>query len=503
MLKVLIIDDEPLIREGLCSIIDWENFGYEIVGTAKNGKEGLKYMELLKPDVVFVDIKMPGLSGIEMVKKAKEKRMIAKYIVLSGYSNFTYAQESIQLGMESYLLKPVDEEELIPLIQQVKAKCFYEKNVVSQLDQYKKIQEQHEWREWLHGNRTGKLLSAYEADSFIIASLVSQQFIDWETIETKVEKVILPTTKLIWIDNQLIVLFLNNSIESALASLRNLKEFIKVNSSAKIKIQVIDQLISLKGLPKAYDQLLSLQNFSYNFSDSVILCSSMINTNRGTFPLTEHLANSIYRAMEFENINQLEIYFDEIKSCFQNNLYQRERIRAEWLEFTKLIYRKIKFNDAHVSLESNERLVEGIYQAEDLETLLKQTKEMFIMISGHLNGFGSSSEDTIEKIIQYVEQYHYKDLTLKVIAELFKYNRSYLGKKFKNCTGDYFHVYLDKVRLGKAKQLLRQPDIKVYQVSEQVGYSNIDYFYRKFKKYMGISPKEYQKQQLNKEITLH
>lgn len=117
MLKVLFVDDEPLIREGLCSIIDWKSYGYRIVGTAKNGREGLELIRQQNPDLVFVDIKMPGISGINMVARAKAFGNTAKYVVLSGYSDFTFAQESIRLGVESYLLKPVDENELIPLIQ--------------------------------------------------------------------------------------------------------------------------------------------------------------------------------------------------------------------------------------------------------------------------------------------------------------------------------------------------------------------------------------------------
>lgn len=87
-----------------------------------------------------------------------------------------------------------------------------------------------------------------------------------------------------------------------------------------------------------------------------------------------------------------------------------------------------------------------------------------------------------KKIIQYIEQYYDKELNLKLMAELFKYNPSYLGKKFKNYTGDYFHIYLDKVRMQKAQQLLEERKLKVYEVSEMVGYHNIDYFYKKVQK---------------------
>src|SRR5699024_2665785 len=108
MLKVLFVDDEPLIREGMASVIDWEKYGYQVIGFAENGKIGLEKIRANHPDLVFVDIQMPGLNGIEMVSQAKKEGISSKFVVLSGYSEFSYAQQSIRLGMESYFLKPVD-----------------------------------------------------------------------------------------------------------------------------------------------------------------------------------------------------------------------------------------------------------------------------------------------------------------------------------------------------------------------------------------------------------
>ncbi len=99
----------------------------------------------------------------------------------------------------------------------------------------------------------------------------------------------------------------------------------------------------------------------------------------------------------------------------------------------------------------------------------------------------------MEKVTAYVKQYYFEDLNLKVLAHLFNYNRSYLGKKFKKYTGVYFHTYLDQVRIEKAKTLLVEKNLKVYEVSNEVGYCNMDYFYKKFKNHTGLSPKEFQK----------
>lgn len=122
MRKVLIVDDEASIRNGLPLIIDWERLGYQIVGSAENGEAGLAMIHELKPDVVIADIRMPGKNGLEMVQAASEEGLLFFAIILSGYSDFDYAKQALQLGAVTYLLKPVDEEELIGILTKIDQK---------------------------------------------------------------------------------------------------------------------------------------------------------------------------------------------------------------------------------------------------------------------------------------------------------------------------------------------------------------------------------------------
>ena len=116
MIKVLIIDDEPMQRQGIMRLTPWENFDAEVVGAAGSGMEGILLARKYRPDVLIVDIKMPGLSGLDVIARLREE-LDAEYIILSGYSEFEYAQQAISLGVCAYLLKPLDDSELTSAVR--------------------------------------------------------------------------------------------------------------------------------------------------------------------------------------------------------------------------------------------------------------------------------------------------------------------------------------------------------------------------------------------------
>jgi len=119
MYKVLIVDDEPIVREGLKTIIDWEKYGFYVCAEASNGLEGIQIIEKLNPHLVLVDIKMPEVCGLKMISIIQDRSLNVKFIILTGYSDFEYAQKAINYGVVAYLLKPIDEIELIRHVEKV------------------------------------------------------------------------------------------------------------------------------------------------------------------------------------------------------------------------------------------------------------------------------------------------------------------------------------------------------------------------------------------------
>ena len=119
METVLIADDEKNIREGIKCIIDWEALGFTVCGEAANGEEALKQINEMHPGLVLLDIKMPKLSGLEVVENAREQGYNGKFIILSGFSDFKFAQTAIRLGVDNYITKPIDEDELAEAVKRI------------------------------------------------------------------------------------------------------------------------------------------------------------------------------------------------------------------------------------------------------------------------------------------------------------------------------------------------------------------------------------------------
>ncbi|WP_186578223.1 response regulator transcription factor [Aquibacillus kalidii] len=494
MRKVVIIDDEPIVREGLRNIISWSDYGYYICDVGVDGRDGLNKIRLQDPDLVLIDIRMPGFSGIEIIQQIKEEGYKCKFIILSGYSSFSYAKESIKLGIGSYLLKPIDEEELISSIVKVSEELKQEENINNQLTLFKRINEEQSLKKLLEGRAheiDESLLEEWTDELFQVVSLfkeINQPGYQWLTNElTDHEDAI----KLIRKDARIHLLFINQEekvIKDYIQFLiTNLEKYgnegctVLLGNPVTGSVQIVD----------SFRQTQKLKDVYFCHSQESFLSYEMLEEKTQGKSL-ETIKNNLCRFMEFNDFKNITNELKQVEKYYQFSYFSQDRVKAEIIDFTASIFEYLQKHHSSVVFTPKEVLVDKILKQPTLQDLLQYIQKELEAVSQNINK-NTSNRSTVQKMKDYVDQYFYEDLNLKLLAELFNYNSSYLGKKFKKQTGEYFHTYLDRVRIEKAKVALSKGDDKVYQISERVGYCNIDYFHKKFKKYVGISPKEYQK----------
>ncbi|MFC4321566.1 response regulator transcription factor [Litchfieldia salsa] len=500
MRKVLIIDDEPIVREGLRNIISWSDYGYYICGVGNDGRDGLNKIRLLKPELVLIDIRMPGFTGIEIIQQIREEGIHCKFIILSGYSSFTYAKESMKLGIVSYLLKPIDEEELISTIEKVTEELTQEEKINSQLTLFKRINEEQSLKKLIEGRHhevDASLLEVWQDDCFQVTSLlnpINQTGYRWLMTELDTHE---ETIKTIRKDERVHLLFINKAEIEVKTFIKHLIKNLVNYGNKDCTFLLGSPVKGSEHISDSYQQIIQLKDVYFCHSNKSFLTYDMLEQNESNDSLQE-IESNICRFIEFNDLEKIEQALSQIETYYQRVCYSRDRVKAEVLDCTLSIFQYLQKHHSSSIFTSKEVLVDQILEHQNLQDLLKYIHKELVSVCQKINK-NTSNRDTVQIIQDYVDQYYYEDLNLKLLADLFSYNSSYLGKKFKKQTGEYFHTYLDQVRIEKAKVALSKGEDKVYQISEHVGYCNIDYFHKKFKKYVGISPKEYQKICLEKD----
>ncbi len=505
MLKVLIIDDEPYVREGLKYIIEWNENGFEVCGEASNGDEGYDRILELKPDIILLDIQMPGKQGLDILKDIRNQGINGKFIIVSGYSNFDYAKKAIKYGVKDYLLKPIDEDELLEIVLKLKkeieedkkSKNYLEKNKVA-LRQYllgqlilnKEINEYEDVNKELNSRGTFQVAlisnssNQYNFDNilkieeFLINNLDEKDNIDVIKFEDKIA---------------LVIRNINSSYANKL--LNKIKKRLDEELESINFIALGEEVKDIKEIYSSYRSAKKLTNNKFLFSTLEVASNLEIDKKNINLNIDEKdILKNAYTYIETGQLDRFNEYITLLKKLIKANWYKENEtkvlITKSLIDFSDKLKKDYSFLFKNKNIF--DEIIDKIYRMESLEEVMDILTKGLMEISKEISI--KSNNSSIKRIVKYVETNYYKDLKLETLAEIFNYNSAYLGKIFKNYTGVSFNTYLDKQRIEEGKKLLIEKNLKVYEVCELIGYKNIDYFHSKFKKYVGVSPLNYKKQ---------
>lgn len=503
----MIIDDEKTVREGICALIDWEKAGYRLGSCGKDGREGLANILREKPDLVLIDIKMPGLNGLEVIEEAKKQGFNGHFIILTGFSEFEYAKSAISMGVDGYLLKPIDEDELLEYVEKIRKSLEEDSRLVRyhQKNEEKARQELLQRMILNRGNpeELEKELQLYqlslEGNVFCAAVCKEEENEREKSGKNLLEKV----NRLIEGDSACVgtvfledqVVLIGRDIEYGQWKERLEKRCRRVGSyfGSGLKIAIGNNVRDWKELFCSYESASYLLEQEFIFDHEDILTIDLICGMEGKQEeVTIEWMEMLIEVGEKEGIKRAMGLLRDY--CTWHLLKESE---VKLLLIQDLIQLQMRLGKKYPSSDfSNEALQHSLKQlmaAEKMKSLLQIYEEALTEFSRKIGTSGGGN--IIRRVYYYMEKNYHKDLKLENIAKNFNYNSAYLGKLFRKEMGETFNNSLDMIRITNARRLLEETDLKVYQISEQVGYSSIDYFYMKFKKYVGISPKEYRKNQ--------
>lgn len=509
-MNVLIADDERLILEGILHIIDWEACGFSVCATAVNGKEALDKILEKKPDLVLLDIRMPILNGIEVVQAAVEAGFTGKFIILSGLTDFKLAQTAMRFGVDFYLTKPIDEDELEQAVCSVRELIEKESKISSSYTRYRDKARENIVREIL--------LDTCRYDSLDLADLHLQagvyQVITYGRYNQDSLYPVWDFAELMRVTNQdnnsfdILEVGQQNVIllkgEFAIGRFQNLLAHYRTGpqkdspfdtvfltygrqvsapEDIHLSYQDVCQLEERRFFCEENQHVLGFQELHRYLADAHELTPSIAPGYAETF---SNYIQSHNPTLITETLKELSDYLTGCAAGIMD-------IKHFLIDMYIMVKQKIMqaFPHADTPFPANASvivLVEKKYYLYEIIAFLAEQFEMWM----HSVGF-SSGENVLDEILHYIQHNYRDNLKPESIAPLFGYNSSYLGRLFTRKLNVNFNAYLDQVRIAEAKKLLDDHSLKVYEIAERVGYKSVDYFHRKFKKYEGTSPAEYRK----------
>ncbi|GKX31793.1 DNA-binding response regulator [Vallitalea longa] len=506
-MKALIIDDEQYIREGLKSLIDWNSLGFEIAGEAKNGKEGLMKIKELHPEVCVVDIRMPVMDGIKMIEQASQEKIKCKFIILSGYRDFEYAQRAMECNVNKYVLKPIDEDQLVEKLQEVRdeiiktnAQLRYveestnlsKDKVIHKIIMQKSpsIMWMNQWYNFqLPWNSYHIVLIDFLEDVTTVKKAMARKILE-EFIKNGDYGVVFQ------IEEYVGIVIKNILFEHNFLLLEKMKILLKQEVLIDTIIAVGRKVKDINDIYLSFTDAKMLLKHSFIYGDEKILSSGLLDKRREVELETDNFdidvyTDNLYAAIDVNSMKSINDILEDMLDNYKILGWSSEKIKAYYVnlyvKITTILFEK---NKELKNMELlNERILEKLYTQGSLIKLHGFVKYQLVTISDILSA--KRPTEIIHKIINYVERNYDKEIKIDDLGKIFNYNSAYLGKQFKNQTGNYFNTFLDQVRINNAKKLLVNTDYKIYEIAKKVGYKEPDYFTIKFKKYVDQSPNAY------------
>ena len=535
--RVLLVDDDSIVRMGLKMAVNWHELGFEIVGEASNGEEALVLMEKLLPDVVLTDMYMPKCDGISLMQESKDRFPKIKFIVLSCYSDFDYVKNSLKLGTSDYLLKStiVHSEELSTALKNVKEgleKSDRDEVEIKGLKDKLKLSLPAFRKQFLLDLLKGRiqneqdLLQVINELNYDIGSLnffllvlelddysnIVDQYGSVESLDSTVLNILQEITlqhgpaESFWISQNMYGALIDISVKSLIYSPydRALSIAERIRMSLKqykemTGILYLDKGVSLSELPASFERInktVCYRTFAQH--DSIILVSETIHDEQTSseLPAFSQLLETFYDAPRFEKYIK-----DSFRLITPSNFMTSFKSVASNLSN---IYNKISKEVCGYDLQQKEKFLDesDFMELEKIHNSQEWVLQQFAVLRDEvLQTQNDTSKKLIHEITEYIKNNYQRNITLDDLARTTNFNKYYICKKFKKETGANIMNYIMDMRINRAKEMLLKGDDRIYKVAQAVGFNDTSYFSLIFKKITSQTPKEFVEfNKLNKKV---
>lgn len=516
MIKVFLVEDEVVVREGMKKNVDWEAHGFNLVGEASDGELAYPLIQELKPDIIITDIKMPFMDGLELSKLVVKSLPEAKIIILSGYDEFAYAKEAITIGITEYILKPITSKRLLEVLDRIKevilkereekAKALINKQLYMQ-DQ--KIIREKFFRELVSGTLSTVLL--IERGKELDIELHAQSYavllvqLDYDEgnamygeISERLERSLEGRKECTFFQRDLMgwAFLLKTNSEQLEEVKKRYKEEISSLLKAFGVTYVLGEgksVLRLSALKEAFDTAhkdLMGKSVSKNYQvtmDEAINIDEGIQMKGGTMDIQQFLLKGVpgeikdfisHFMLESETSMESLLYRQYI--ALDTYIHIAKFVEQLGYSLTSVLQERGKMKALHLIIQSKETTRDYITELIDLALKLRDQMA------------GNKYSKLIESAKAYMDQhFSEEEISLQAVADYVNMSTSHFSTIFSQETGQTFISYLTAIRMERAKELLRCSPMKSLEIGYAVGYKDPHYFSALFKRTQKCTPKEY------------
>ena len=509
MYKLLIVDDEKIERNGIKYLLEEERQELEIY-EAVNGRDAIEFLEKNHVDILLTDVKMPFIDGIELIRRTAPLYPDMKIIIFSGYSEFEYAKFAMKMGVQDYVLKPVDPEEFASTI----SKVIGELDEISIKNEHEQESKEYLGKHFLYQMVYGNLS---EGDIKRSREILDEDILDFHrmmlletdneffgrvgiSIEDEIKTTVAEQVRYLNLNSQQCVLFLENKQESSVergAVLRaiadRLLHMLKTNYDETGYVAISDSFEpGADSVAEHFKALEGLMQEKFYTTGRYVYEESYEEDKESTQDFeNDTLIKQIKQDIKMKDIMNLRKHFNEMSDKYTGkNPYSQVYVKFIFSNLLKEFYDNMPDED---ELQQS-REIEKIY----LSNTFDEIKEIMLMNIGKLEQIFGKNPQMIHREIEDIKQYIYenynKDLSVNELAEKVYMAPSYLSYIFKIETGQNLSKFIKAYRMEKAKEMLETTHKKVVNISNEVGYENVSYFCQSFREYFGVSPQKFRDQ---------
>ena len=525
MLRILLIDDEQIVLDGMKLVLESAGKDWVVVGTALDGEKGLLEVREKKPDIVITDIKMPEMDGLTMSTIIREEFPEIVIFVFSGYAEFNLAQKAIAVGAYDYILKPINYEDIYKSLEKAEAligerKLFHleHEELVKGLKASMPIIREKLLSDLIHGVigvndnifYRLKYLEFDVSDAFLCLMRID----DFETVTKNynvedryllifavrniTEEVIGRAGKSFYIVNEsddtlcLIVYKLEEDKNAIMSLCEEIRSNIFKYLNKSVSIGVGRFAKNIEDLRYAYDDSMgAIQSSLFKIKDVTVHIDEVLPEGSPSI-YSLAIEKNIIRAVKSGDMelltDELDHMYRNLKPC--NFEYAKRLLHELYISLSRSLYES--GINAEEALKGRHDVYAEISESSNVDEAVTILLEVLKYLVQHIGSVKlNQRKRIINEVIKYIEENYASNISLKDAADRVYLNLNYLSAVFKAETGENFTEYLKRFRVTRAIELMDRMDLKIYHISEMVGYSDSKHFSQVFKEITGVSPKDY------------